>query len=67
MKGKIEYTKLREKLDTTRLKQELMHRNLTTDGKWRDGLIKRLKINENDDKAFLPKDTSVDWSDIWLR
>jgi hypothetical protein len=67
MKDMVPYGMLKKNLDTERIKQELEYRNLPTDGGWLKDLLKRLKEDENDEKAFYPKNPVVDWSDVWLR
>jgi hypothetical protein len=44
---------------------ELEFRELSTEGRWHDDLIPRLKENENDTKNFLPRCPCVDFHHVW--
>ena len=65
LEGKVPYTKLNKSRDTEQIKKELEFRNLSTDGPWRDGLIKRLKEHEGDTKNFIPRCPDVEFSFVW--
>ena len=55
MEGKIPYSKLNKERDTSEIQKELAYPNLSSDGPWLKGLIKRLKEDEGDDYFFKPR------------
>jgi hypothetical protein len=64
--GKTPFGKLRKDCDMEAIKTELRYRGLSTEGGWRDDLLKRLKDNEGDATHFIARSPDVSFLDIWL-
>jgi hypothetical protein len=65
VEDRIPYGLLLKDRDTEQILLELAFRGLSTDGGWRDHLLKQLKEHEGNKKDFLPQCPNVDFSFVW--
>jgi hypothetical protein len=65
VEDRVPYGLLLKDRDTEQIKLELAYRGLSTDGGWRDHLLKQLKEHEKNKKDFFPQCPDVDFSFVW--
>jgi len=66
IRGELPFIKLLKDRDMEQVQMELQFRGLSDQGKWRDGMIARLKADEGNNKYFKTRCPDVDLEHIRL-